>query len=140
MRDFENMLEQRGMTRRGVRRSAIGVPSEALEADIAGQAEQAVKEELALEALFRAEGHGSHRRGHARGDRDHDRRRPRRRRRRCSQRWTENGPAADRPRADHAPQGAVRTWLHGERRRCTSRPSGTEAQASAAAAVETTEE
>ena len=55
MRDFQNMLEQRGMTVEAYV-AAIGVPIEVLEADINRQGEQAVKEELALEALFRSEG------------------------------------------------------------------------------------
>ncbi len=49
------MLEQRGMTVEAYV-AAIGVPIEVLEADINRQGEQAVKEELALEALFRSEG------------------------------------------------------------------------------------
>jgi trigger factor len=55
LRDFQNMLEQRGMTVEAYV-AAIGVPIEVLEADINRQGEQAVKEELALEALFRSEG------------------------------------------------------------------------------------
>jgi trigger factor len=54
MRDLQNMLDQRGMTVEAYV-SAIGAPIEALEADIAAQAAQVVKEELALEALFRLE-------------------------------------------------------------------------------------
>ena len=55
MRDFQNMLDQRGMTVEQYV-AAIGAPIEALEVDINRQAAQAVKEDLALEALFRAEG------------------------------------------------------------------------------------
>jgi trigger factor len=55
MRDFQNMLEQRGMTVEQYV-AGLGAPLEALEADINRQAEQAVKEDLALEALFRVEG------------------------------------------------------------------------------------
>lgn len=54
MRDFQNMLDQRGMTVEAYV-AAIGAPIEALEADISAQAAQVVKEELALEALFRLE-------------------------------------------------------------------------------------
>ena len=55
MRDFQNMLDERGMTVEAYV-AAIGAPIEALEADINNQAAQVVKEELALEALFRMEG------------------------------------------------------------------------------------
>ena len=55
MRDFKAQLEQRGMTVEQYV-AAIGAPIEALETDINNQAAQAVKEDLALEALFRAEG------------------------------------------------------------------------------------
>jgi len=54
MRDFQNMLDERGMTVEAYV-AAIGAPIEALEADINRQAAQVVKEELALEALFRAQ-------------------------------------------------------------------------------------
>jgi trigger factor len=53
-RDFKSMLDERGMTVDAYV-EAMGAPIEALEADINGQAVQAVKEDLALEALFRAE-------------------------------------------------------------------------------------
>jgi len=53
-RDFQGMLKERGMTLEAYV-AAMGAPLEALEADINGQAAQAVKEDLALEALFRAE-------------------------------------------------------------------------------------
>ena len=55
MRDFQNMLEQRGTTVEQYV-SSLGAPLEVLEADINRQAAQAVKEDLALEALFRLEG------------------------------------------------------------------------------------
>ncbi len=55
MRDFSNMLDQRGMSVEEYC-DAINAPIESLEADINHQAEQVVKEDLALEALFRAEG------------------------------------------------------------------------------------
>lgn len=55
MRDFLQMLESRGMD---IARylEATGVGMDVLEADIAAQAAQSVREELALEALFRAKG------------------------------------------------------------------------------------
>jgi len=55
MRDFQAMLEQRDMTFEAYLQ-ATGVTVETLEADIASQALQAVKEDLALEALYRAKG------------------------------------------------------------------------------------
>ena len=55
MRDFQAMLDQRDMTIESYLQ-ASGVPFETLQADIGGQAAQSVKEDLALEALFRAKG------------------------------------------------------------------------------------
>ncbi len=55
LRDFQAMLEQREMTMESYLQ-ATGVTPETIEADIAGQAAQSVKEDLALEALFRAKG------------------------------------------------------------------------------------
>lgn len=55
IRDFQAMLEQREMTMESYLQ-ATGVTPETLEADIAAQAAQSVKEDLALEALFRAKG------------------------------------------------------------------------------------
>lgn len=55
MRDFQAMLDQRDMTIESYLQ-ASGVPFETLQADIGGQAAQSVKEDLALEALFRATG------------------------------------------------------------------------------------
>jgi len=55
LRDFQAMLEQRDMTMESYLQ-ATGVTPETIEADIAGQAAQSVKEDLALEALFRAKG------------------------------------------------------------------------------------
>lgn len=55
MRDFMNMLENRDMTIDQYLQGS-GVDMEGFEADIKQQAEQSVREELALEALFRAKG------------------------------------------------------------------------------------
>ncbi len=55
MRDFQAMLDQRDMTIESYLQ-ASGVPFETLQADIGSQAAQSVKEDLALEALFRAKG------------------------------------------------------------------------------------
>jgi len=55
IRDFQAMLEQRDMTMESYLQ-ATGVTPEMLEADLAGQAAQSAKEDLALEALFRAKG------------------------------------------------------------------------------------
>ena len=55
LRDFQAMLEQREMTMESYLQ-ATGVTPETIEADIAGQAAQSAKEDLALEALFRAKG------------------------------------------------------------------------------------
>lgn len=55
LRDFQAMLEQRDMTIESYLQ-ATGVTAATLETDIAGQAAQSVKEDLALEALFRAKG------------------------------------------------------------------------------------
>ena len=55
MRDFQAMLDERDMTIESYLQ-ATGVPPETLETDIATQAAQSVKEDLALEALFRAKG------------------------------------------------------------------------------------
>ncbi len=55
LRDFQNQLEQSGMTVESYSAS-IGIPVEVIEADINEQGEQVVREELALEALFRQEG------------------------------------------------------------------------------------
>jgi len=49
------MLEQREMTMESYLQ-ATGVTPETIEKDIAGQAAQSAKEDLALEALFRAKG------------------------------------------------------------------------------------
>ena len=54
MRDFAHALEERGMTVPQYC-NTMGLSIQALETDINQQAEQAVKEDLALEALFRAE-------------------------------------------------------------------------------------
>jgi len=55
MRDFFNMLESRGMDVEQYLQMS-GVTMDVLEADVKVQAEQSVREELALEALFRAHG------------------------------------------------------------------------------------
>jgi trigger factor len=55
MRDFKNMLDQREMTIPQYLNST-GMSVEEMEADIDKQAAESVKEELALEALFRSEG------------------------------------------------------------------------------------
>jgi len=55
MRDFQSMLEQRELTIEGYV-AATGVTPEQIQADITTQAGQSVREELALEALFRARG------------------------------------------------------------------------------------
>lgn len=54
MRDFLQMLESRGMDLPNYLQ-ATGVTSDVLEADIAEQARQSVREDLALEAVFRAQ-------------------------------------------------------------------------------------
>jgi trigger factor len=55
MRDFLNMIESRGMAIDQYLAGA-GIEIDALEGDLKVQAEQSVREELALEALFRAKG------------------------------------------------------------------------------------
>ncbi|NTU70623.1 MAG: trigger factor [Coriobacteriia bacterium] len=55
MRELSASLEQQGMTVQAYI-AALKMPIEALEADLNRQGEQSVREELALEALFRAEG------------------------------------------------------------------------------------
>ncbi len=55
LRDFQAMLEQREMTMESYLQ-ATGVTPETIETDLAGQAAQSAKEDLALEALFRAKG------------------------------------------------------------------------------------
>ncbi len=55
MRDFLAQLEQREMTLDSYV-EAVGVPKEAIEADLNNQAVESVREDLALEALFRAKG------------------------------------------------------------------------------------
>lgn len=55
MRNFESMLEQNGMTVEAYAES-VNTPLEVIEADFNRQGELAVREDLALEALFRAVG------------------------------------------------------------------------------------
>jgi trigger factor len=55
LRDFQAMLEQRDMTIDAYLQ-ATGVEAATLEKDITEQAAQSAKEDLALEALFRAKG------------------------------------------------------------------------------------
>ena len=55
LRDFQAMLEQRDMTVESYL-EATGVDAATLEGDISQQAAQSAKEDLALEALFRAKG------------------------------------------------------------------------------------
>ncbi len=55
MRDFLSMLESREITVEGYL-TGSGITMDMLEADIARQAEQTVREDLALEALFRSKG------------------------------------------------------------------------------------
>ena len=55
LRDFKETLDQRDMTLDAYL-DAVGISVEAFQADLGGQAAQVVKEELALDALFRALG------------------------------------------------------------------------------------
>ncbi len=55
MRDFVNNIENRGMTLEQYLELS-GLTDEAIAADVTGEAEQGIREDLALEALFRAAG------------------------------------------------------------------------------------